>query len=133
MTSFLIRRIATRAPRPLAGHASPVFALFFVAPNNVARTLAGRQATPETIALIEHRLGLDQPVWKQYLDFLGNALHGDLGYDYYHQVPVTTIISAGTADHALPRPRSRRALADPRRLQRRHLGRPAPLASPTGR
>ena len=31
-----------------------VFALFFVAPNDVARTLAGRQATPETIALIEH-------------------------------------------------------------------------------
>jgi peptide/nickel transport system permease protein len=69
-----------------------VFALFFVAPNDVARTLAGRQATPETVALISHRLGLDQPVWKQYLDFVWKALHGDLGYDYYHQVPVTTII-----------------------------------------
>ena len=44
-----------------------------------------------------HRLGLDQPLWKQYLDFVGNALHGDLGYDYYHQVPVTTIIAAGPA------------------------------------
>ncbi len=69
-----------------------VFALFFVVPSNVARTLAGRQATPETIALIEQRLGLDQPIWKQYLSFLGNALRGDLGYDYYYQVPVTTII-----------------------------------------
>ncbi|TWD82437.1 peptide/nickel transport system permease protein [Kribbella amoyensis] len=69
-----------------------VFALFFVAPRNVAQTLAGRQATPETIALIEHRLGLDLPVWKQYLKFVENALHGNLGYDYYHQVPVTTII-----------------------------------------
>ncbi len=71
-----------------------VFALFFVAPPNVARTLAGRQATPETIALISHRLGLDQPVWKQYLSFVGRALHGDLGYDYYHQVPVTTIMAS---------------------------------------
>ena len=70
-----------------------VFALFFIAPNDVARTLAGRQATPETVALISARLGLDQPIWKQYLDFLGNALHGDLGYDYYHQVPVTTIMA----------------------------------------
>lgn len=70
-----------------------VFSLFFVIPSNVARTLAGRQATPETIALIEHRLGLDQPIWKQYWTFLTNALHGDLGYDYYHQVPVTTIIA----------------------------------------
>jgi peptide/nickel transport system permease protein len=69
-----------------------VFALFFVAPNDVARTLAGRQATPETVALISARLGLDQPIWKQYLDFLGKALHGDLGYDYYHQVPVTQIM-----------------------------------------
>src|SRR6478735_4121160 len=68
-----------------------VFALFFIAPNDVARTLAGRQATPETVALISARLGLDQPIWRQYLDFLGNALHGDLGYDYYHQVPVMTI------------------------------------------
>jgi peptide/nickel transport system permease protein len=69
-----------------------VFAIFFVAPNNVARTLAGRQATPQTITLINQRLGLDQPLWKQYVDFVGNALHGNLGYDYYHQVPVTKII-----------------------------------------
>ncbi len=70
-----------------------VFALFFVVPNNVARTLAGRQATPETVALIAHRLGLDQPIWKQYLDFAGNALRGNLGYDYYHQVPVTHLMA----------------------------------------
>jgi len=70
-----------------------VFALFFIAPNDVARTLGGRQATPETVALISARLGLDQPIWKQYLDFLGQALHGDFGYDYYHQVPVTTIMA----------------------------------------
>lgn len=69
-----------------------VFALFFVLPSNVARTLAGRQASPQTIALINHRLGLDQPIWRQYVDFVRNALHGDLGYDFYHQVPVTQII-----------------------------------------
>ncbi|MFF0344583.1 ABC transporter permease [Kribbella sp. NPDC004875] len=70
-----------------------VFGLFFIAPNNVAQTLAGRQATPETISLIRHRLGLDLPLWRQYLDFLGNSLKGNLGYDYYHQVPVTHIIA----------------------------------------
>ena len=69
-----------------------VFGLFFVAPSNVAQTLAGRQATPETIELIKHRLGLDLPVWKQYLHFVENAVQGNLGYDYYHQVAVTTII-----------------------------------------
>jgi peptide/nickel transport system permease protein len=69
-----------------------VFAIFYLAPSNVAQTLAGRQGTPEVVALIKHRLGLDLPIWQQYLKFLGNGLRGDLGYDYYHQVPVTSII-----------------------------------------
>ncbi len=91
MARFLIRRTLLGAV-VLILITMLVFAIFFVAPTDVARTLAGRQATPQTIALIETRLGLDQPVWKQYLSFVWNALHGNLGYDYYHQVPVTTII-----------------------------------------
>ncbi|WP_426566953.1 ABC transporter permease [Angustibacter sp. McL0619] len=71
-----------------------VFSLFYVLPNNVARTLAGRQATPQTVALISHRLGLDEPLWRQYLRFVGNAARGNLGYDYYHEVPVTHIVAA---------------------------------------
>ncbi len=93
MTRFLVRRIG-QGIVVLWLITMAVFALFYVAPNDVARTLAGRQATPETVALISHRLGLDQPIWKQYLDFVWRALHGDLGYDYYHQVSVTTILEA---------------------------------------
>lgn len=93
MLRFLIRRTALGA-LVLWLISMLVFALFFVAPSNVARTLAGRQATPETVALIQHRLGLDLPIWQQYVGFVGRALRGDLGFDYYHQVPVTTIIAA---------------------------------------
>lgn len=92
MLRFLIRRTALGAI-VLWLISMLVFALFFVAPGDVARTLAGRQATPETVALIQHRLGLDLPIWQQYLGFVGRALRGDLGYDYYHQVPVTTVIA----------------------------------------
>lgn len=92
MVRFLARRIALGV-LVLWLITVAVFGLFFVAPNNVARTLAGRQATPDVVALIQHRLGLDQPLWKQYLDFVWKALHGNLGYDYYHQVPVTTIMA----------------------------------------
>ena len=92
MVRFLVRRTALGV-LVLWLITVAVFCLFFIAPNNVARTLAGRQATPDVVALIRHRLGLDLPLWKQYLDFVGNALHGNLGYDYYHQVPVTTIIA----------------------------------------
>ncbi len=93
MARFLVRRVALGI-LVLWLITIAVFALFFIAPNNVAQTLAGRQATPETVALISHRLGLDQPLWKQYLTFVGNALRGDLGFDYYHQVPVTEIMGA---------------------------------------
>jgi len=70
-----------------------VFVLFFIAPGDVARRMAGRQATPEMIALIRHRLGLDQPLLSQYGGFVWRALHGDLGYDYYHEIPVREIIA----------------------------------------
>jgi hypothetical protein len=60
-----------------------VFGLFFLAPGDIARRMAGRQATPEMVALIRHRLGLDQPIAQQYGNFVWRALHGDLGYDYY--------------------------------------------------
>lgn len=93
MLRFLIRRIALGV-LVLWLITVAVFALFFIAPNDVARTLAGRQAPPETVALIAHRLGLDQPIWKQYLDFIGRALRGDLGFDYYHGQPVTQIMGA---------------------------------------
>ena len=93
MARFLVKRIL-HGLLVLILITMMVFGIFFVAPNNVARTLAGRQATPQTIALIQERLGLDQPVWKQYLNFLWNALHGNLGYDYYHQLPVTSVIAS---------------------------------------
>jgi peptide/nickel transport system permease protein len=92
MIRFLIRRILLGI-LVLWLITMAVFGMFFVAPNNVARTMAGRQATPQTVELIRERLGLDQPVWKQYLDFIWKALHGNLGYDYYYQLPVTHIMA----------------------------------------
>ena len=92
MLRFLVRRTA-QGLLVLWLITIVLFALFFVVPSNVARTLAGRQASPQTVALIQHRLGLDLPLLQQYLGWIGRALRGDLGYDYYHQVPVTTIIA----------------------------------------
>ena len=92
MLRFLIRRTA-QGLLVLWLITLVLFALFFVVPSNVARTLAGRQASPQTVALIQHRLGLDLPLWRQYFGWIGRALRGDFGFDYYHQVPVTTIIT----------------------------------------
>ena len=71
-----------------------VFLIFYVGPGSadVARALAGRTASPETVALISHRLFLDRPVYEQYWHFLTQLLQGDLGYDYYHDESVAVII-----------------------------------------
>jgi len=92
MLRFLARRLLLGA-LVLFLVVTLVFALFYIYPSDVARNLAGRQATPETIALIEARLGLDQPIYVQYWRYLVNLLQGDLGYDYYHNIPVTEIIA----------------------------------------
>jgi peptide/nickel transport system permease protein len=69
-----------------------VFAMFFIAPHDPARLLAGKEATPQTVALISRRLGLDKPILVQYGEFFGRLLDGNLGYSYYNSEPVTHLI-----------------------------------------
>jgi peptide/nickel transport system permease protein len=71
-----------------------VFVLFFVAPHDPARAIAGRQATAQTVQLVRHRLGLDQPILTQYGHFLAGLLRGDLGYSYYNSEPVRSLLLA---------------------------------------
>lgn len=93
MTRFLIRR-TLQGVLVLWLMTLTVFVIFFVGPGPkfVARVLAGRQATPQTVALIAHRLHLDQPWYVQYWHFLIGLLHGNLGYDYYNNQPVLNVI-----------------------------------------
>ena len=78
MLRFLIRRILLGA-LVLFLVVTLVFALFYVYPSDVARNLAGRQATPETIALINARLGLDQPIYVQYWNYVTRIAQGEFG------------------------------------------------------
>jgi peptide/nickel transport system permease protein len=91
MLRFLARRVVFGVV-VLWFVATVVFAMYFIAPNNVARTLAGREASLATVAAIKHNLGLDRPILVQYGSFLGKALHGNLGYSYTNSEPVTTLI-----------------------------------------
>ena len=71
-----------------------VFLIFYVGPGPgaVPRALAGREATPQMVALVKHRLLLDRPLIVQYGHFLWQLLHGNLGYDFYHGESVNTIL-----------------------------------------
>jgi ABC-type dipeptide/oligopeptide/nickel transport system permease component len=64
------------------------FLLVALLPTDPARAVAGQYATPEDIAAVAHKLGLDQPLWQRYLDFLGELLHGSLGTDIFTNVPI---------------------------------------------
>jgi peptide/nickel transport system permease protein len=76
--TYVVRRVLVAIPT-LLGVATVVFSLLRLLPGDPASLIAGPTATPESIANIRHQLGLDQPIWQQYLDFLGRLLHGDLG------------------------------------------------------
>ena len=71
------------------------FAVFYLMPaGDPALRFAGKSPTPENLALIRHRLGLDQPWYEQYALFVKNFFTGDeygwpgLGYSYGTSVPV---------------------------------------------
>lgn len=93
MARFLLRRIVLGV-FTLVCVTIVVFALFYVGsgPDDVARRLAGRQATPATVALVKHRLLLDKPLITQYGHFLNGLIHGNLGYSFIHGQPVTTVL-----------------------------------------
>ena len=95
MTRFLIRRIL-QGLLVMWMITVVVFLLFFVGPgaNSVARTLAGKSATPAIIAEVKRRLLLDKPLWEQYWHFLWLLLHGNLGYSFYHGQSVNSILVA---------------------------------------
>jgi peptide/nickel transport system permease protein len=66
--------------------------MFFAAPRDVARLIAGRQASEQTLQLVRHRLGLDQPMSVQYLRFLGRLVRGDLGESFLTSESVNEIV-----------------------------------------
>ena len=69
-----------------------MFFMIHLVPGDPARILLGPRATPEMIADISMRMGLDQPLIIQLMKFLGNILQGDLGMDVISNRPVTAIV-----------------------------------------
>ena len=66
-------------------------------PGDPARALAGEESDPAAIAAVRHSFGLDQPIPVQYVKYVGNALHGDLGTSSRTGLPVASSIG-----HAIP-------------------------------
>ena len=92
MTLFLLRRIAWGA-LVVWLVATLVFVVYFAVPRDVARLIAGRQASEETLTVVRARLGLDQPILVQYGRFIGRLVQGDLGESFVTQESVISIVA----------------------------------------
>jgi len=93
--SQLIRYLGSRlllAPVMLWLIASLVFLLLRVAPGDPVDALLGSRASEAARIQLRHQLGLDQPLPLQYLHFLGDLLHGNLGSSLVNARPVGAIV-----------------------------------------
>lgn len=67
---------------------SIAFVLIHLTPGGPAYSILGQGAKPAAIAAVNHILGLDRPLWRQYLGYLWELAHGDLGNSYIYSRPV---------------------------------------------
>lgn len=93
MTQYIIRRFLQMIPITL-GIITLIFSLIHLIPGDPAASIAGEGARPEDIAQVRKALGLDQPLWKQYVTYLGNLARGDLGRSFRTNESVTKEILA---------------------------------------
>src|SRR5215212_8308098 len=81
MTQYIVRRLLQMIPITL-GILTLIFSLIHLIPGDPAVQIAGEGARPEDVQNVRKSLGLDQPLWKQYVTYLTNLAKGDLGRSF---------------------------------------------------
>jgi len=92
MSLFLFKRLLTLVAT-LVGTSVIVFLVLEILPGNAAQILMGPDASPEAVAALATKLGLDQPGWTRYWQWIGGLLTGDLGDSYAYGSPVAELIA----------------------------------------
>ncbi|MDI2587847.1 ABC transporter permease subunit [Psychrobacillus sp. NEAU-3TGS] len=97
MFQYILKRIIEMIPLLLV---ISILSFLFIhmIPGDPARLVAGKDATLEDVNRVSIELGLDQPIWKQYISFMGNLFQGDLGTSLKTGLPVSTMF----ADRFMP-------------------------------
>ena len=90
--AYVLRRLVATLP-VMAVVAILVFLLIHLSPGDPAALIAGDLATAEDIAKLRVALGLDQPLWEQFVLWLGKLLTGDLGTSIFTHVPVSELLA----------------------------------------
>jgi peptide/nickel transport system permease protein len=91
--AFLGKRLLQVIPL-LIGMTLVTFLILQLVPADPAQAMAGPRATPQLLAELRDRLGLDEPLVQQYLQFLGGVAQFDFGISWRTQSSVTSVIGA---------------------------------------
>jgi peptide/nickel transport system permease protein len=94
MWSYALKRTGTTLVTLMAASVI-VFAFIHVIPGDPIYVLLGDTATADQAESLRSELGLDRPIVVQYLQWVGNALQGDLGRSIFFQAPVSSVIADG--------------------------------------
>jgi len=90
---YILRRLI-QSLLILIGVSIITFAILFALPNDPARQVAGRTASPSQVEDVRHQLGLDLPLPAQYARYIAKLAHGDLGRSYIQRTQVSELIGA---------------------------------------
>jgi peptide/nickel transport system permease protein len=91
VSGYVVRRLLQSVPVLLASSVV-IFLIIHLVPGDPALAISGGEASPEQLAVIRERLGLDEPLWRQYVVWLGGVITGDLGVSYLSGLPVLELI-----------------------------------------
>ncbi len=87
MLKYTVRRLFAAIP-VLIGLSMVLFAFVHLLPGDPCRSILGQHATPEACQRLRENLGLDLPLWQQYVNYIGELLSGDFGSSIINNKPV---------------------------------------------
>jgi ABC-type dipeptide/oligopeptide/nickel transport system permease component len=93
MLIYIVRRLLAAIPTLLAV-LTLVFIIVRIVPGDPAIAILGDQATPAAVTALDHKLGLDKPLWQQYANFVGQSLSGDFGHSMITGRPIVSEVGA---------------------------------------
>jgi peptide/nickel transport system permease protein len=93
MLGYILRRLIATIPVMLMV-AVLVFLMLRLTPGDPAAIIAGDNANAEQVALIRDRLGLNEPILKQFIIWFGNMLRGDFGESFFFKKTVAELIAS---------------------------------------
>jgi peptide/nickel transport system permease protein len=93
MLSFVFRRLASGVVLIIVISAL-AFSMLYANSENIARRILGQNATADLVARKTEELGLDRPLWEQYVGWLGNAVQGQFGRSWFTGELVATGVTS---------------------------------------